>query len=59
MEAAIIPFEREDGQWDWKLVAVTGEEVCGSLQGFRDSTDARRAAQRAKELMADATVERG
>lgn len=54
--ASIVPFEREDGLWDWKLVGVNGEEVCGSLQGFDSEADAVRGARRAQELMVAAEL---
>lgn len=59
MEPVIEPYEREDGEWDWRLLGGNGEPVCSSLQRFRDETDARRGADRAKVLMAQAEVVRG
>lgn len=33
-------FKREDGLWDWRLVAGNGEVVCGSVQGYTERNDA-------------------
>lgn len=35
-----IVFKRSDGQYDWKLVAENGEQLCGSLQGYTERNDA-------------------
>lgn len=36
-------YEREDGKWDWRLLAANGEKVATSGgQGFRDRFDAKR-----------------
>jgi uncharacterized protein YegP (UPF0339 family) len=42
----IIIFERDDGLWDWHVVAPNGEVVYGSLQGFSQRGDALEAALR-------------
>jgi uncharacterized protein YegP (UPF0339 family) len=51
------PYQREDGKWDWRLIAGNGEQVCSSNpQGFDSKGDAERGAQRAVELMANAVL---
>jgi uncharacterized protein YegP (UPF0339 family) len=42
----IIVFERDDGLYDWHVIAGNGEIVYGSLQGFTQRSDAAQAAQR-------------
>jgi uncharacterized protein YegP (UPF0339 family) len=44
-------FKRKDGQFDWRLLGLNGEEVCGSLQGYTERNDAEEAFQRAAGLM--------
>jgi uncharacterized protein YegP (UPF0339 family) len=47
----IETFVQKDGLYGWRLVAVNGEQVCFSNQGFNTRGDADRAANRAIELM--------
>jgi uncharacterized protein YegP (UPF0339 family) len=54
----ILPYERDDGQWDWRLFGANGEKVCSSLQAFRDEADAVRGAETAKRLMIEAEIVR-
>jgi uncharacterized protein YegP (UPF0339 family) len=43
---SLIVYKREDGLFDWKLVAPNGEVVASSLQGFEERNDAVEAASR-------------
>lgn len=43
-------YPRLDGLYDWRLIGRNGEIACSSLQGFRDTTDAKRAAHRVAVL---------
>lgn len=49
-------YEREDGLFDWRLVAANGEVVTGSLQGFTERNDARESAERAVKMMLDVEI---
>jgi len=35
----------------WRLVGANGETMCGSNQGFRDKTDARRSVEAVSSLL--------
>jgi len=48
----IETFQREDGLFDWRLIAGNGETVCQTSQGFNTRGNADRAAERAIELFA-------
>jgi len=55
---AIISLDYYDGIWSWTLWA--GEEtVAMSAINFKDGTEAKKAAVRAKKLMAEAKIEGG
>lgn len=54
----IDTFTRHDNKFDWRLLGANGETICSSSQGFRDRTDAERAAATAQRLMLDATIKR-
>lgn len=47
-------YEREDGLWDWRLIADNGKQQAESHQGFTTKTDARRGYNEAREAMRDA-----
>jgi uncharacterized protein YegP (UPF0339 family) len=38
-------YKREDGQFDWRLVADNGEKLGGSLQGYTERNDATEGLQ--------------
>lgn len=42
----ILVYERQDGLFDWQVVARNGEITASSLQGFTTSNDAADAAER-------------
>lgn len=46
----IVILHRDDGLWDWHVLAANGEIVYGSLQGFTERNDAREAAERENPL---------
>lgn len=45
-------FEREDGLFDWHLVASNGEIVCGTNQGYTDKWAAKKGYDTAAMLLA-------
>lgn len=47
-------YQREDGLWDWRLIADNGKQQAESMQGFTSERDARRAYNEAREAMRDA-----
>lgn len=57
MKARVEVFERADQLWDWRLVGANGEEVCGSMQGYSDTRDARRGLARAVITLAQQSLE--
>src|SRR4051794_15761883 len=44
-------FQRADDLFDWRLVAGNGEEMCGSLQGFKDKWSAKASYETAMILL--------
>ncbi len=34
-------YQRQDGQWDWRLWAGNGDELCSSLQGYTSEANAK------------------
>jgi len=49
----VEPFERSDGEWDWRFIAANGEQVCESHQGYRDEFDAQRGFETAARLISE------
>lgn len=50
-------FRREDGQYDWRLVASNGEKLCGSLQGYTERNDALEGFRRVEFAVATESIE--
>lgn len=51
------PYRREDGKWDWRLIAANGEELCNSDQGYRDEHDVWRAIRSVLMAVQDAALQ--
>lgn len=49
-------YRREDGKWDWKLVASNGEILANSDQGYRDAHDVHRAIRAVLMAVQDAAL---
>lgn len=49
--AKLVIFERQDNLFDWRLEGNNGEEMCGSVQGYRDVNDAREGLMRTLKAM--------
>ena len=50
----IKPYEGEDGQWYWRLIAKNGQTVMIGGQGFDSRWNAKRAAKRIIDIAAEA-----
>lgn len=50
------PYRREDGRWDWRLIASNGETLCNSSQGYRDEHDVWRAIRSVMMAVQDAAL---
>jgi uncharacterized protein YegP (UPF0339 family) len=61
--AKLDTYQREDGLWDFRVVADNGEQVGESLQGFTSETDALRGfdalARAVLELLSSAVDGKG
>lgn len=49
-------YLRDDGKYDWKLVAANGETLCSSDQGYRDEHDVHRAIRAVLMAVQDAAL---
>lgn len=49
-------YQREDGLWDWRLIADNGEQVCESHQGYTRRSDAIRGFNTTRTVMGLVTL---
>lgn len=55
----IVPFQREDGDYDWHLVAANGLILCGSVQGFTEMNDCLESILRVRKAFSEGVKIRG
>lgn len=55
----VVPFKRDDGDFDWHLVADNGEIMCGSLQGFTEYNDCLENIMKVKHAFEEGVSIRG